>query len=73
MKKSTYRVLTSIPIVRQVAKVCLDPIPLYGSQARADGTTKRIMDLYEEYSKDHPGEQLTRQLMNKLLSGEKTH
>ena len=71
MKKTTYRILTLIPIVRQVVKGCVDPIWIYGSLGRESGETQKTLDLYNEYIKTHPNEQLTRQLIKKLWDKER--
>ena len=71
MKRTTYRILRAIPIVGSLLRVYAEPIALFGSLERESRYTEETMKLFEEYSKTHPNEQLTRQLVDKLWASER--
>lgn len=66
MKKITYKILTHIPIVGAIVKVIVDPIELYGSNIRSDGDTDDLYKKINEYCKEHPDVQFTRQVFYKI-------
>lgn len=67
MKKKTYRLLTKIPIIGGLVKSITQPIWVTGSLARESGLADENLRLFEEYSKTHPDEQLTQQLIERLV------
>jgi hypothetical protein len=71
MKKHTYHLLTLIPIVGAIVKAKSEPVELYGSLTLESDTGKEIRMIVSDYAKNHPDEQITRQLINRLVSNSK--
>lgn len=68
MKRITYKLLTLIPVVGGVVKAVVDPMPIAGSRQIESGYTEKVASLIKEYLKTHPDEQVTRQLIDRLLA-----
>jgi hypothetical protein len=68
MKTITYKILTHIPIVGSVVRGVVDPIALFGSNELADGYCDDLFKKLEEYHKEHPDIQITRQLIDKIMT-----
>ena len=68
MKRRTYKILRFIPIVGSVVESLTTPLQITGSVARADGFADECSNLVKEYLKTHPDEQVTRQLIDRLLA-----
>ncbi len=66
MKKVTYSILTSIPIVGSAVKHMVDPI--FSSLGFEDGSYEAQQHIIEKYSKKHRDVQITRQLIERLIS-----
>ena len=69
MKKSTYNILTHIPIARTITKTVVDLGPeWYGSLSGKVLWDSDIGKALLQYAKEHPYEQITKQLVKRISS-----
>lgn len=66
MKKTTYKFLTHIPIIGTIIKV--KTTPLFCSPGLAEGVYNDVFKIAKDYRTKNPNIQITRQLLDKLLS-----
>lgn len=71
MKKSTYRILRRIPVCGAFVESITMPYQLTGSMERESGLADEIGNLVNEYLQKHPDEQVTRQLVDKIIRNHK--
>ena len=68
MKKTTYAILTHLPIVGPIIK--LKTQPMYCSPGLAEGFFDEQMKLIQEYQQKHPDVAITKQLIEQILAEE---
>jgi hypothetical protein len=66
MKVKTYKILTHIPIVGSITKSIVDPI--FCSWGLVDGVYEETFIKIQEYHEKHPDVQITKQLIDKLIT-----
>lgn len=71
MNYRTYRLLSVIPFAGSILKSHAAPLALHGSMERESGLADEIGALVSDYLKTHPDEQVTRQLIDRLLAEER--
>lgn len=73
VKKKTYKLMTSIPIVGAIVKAITNPAAtgVFGSNEMRSGLTSDISKKLVRYLSEHPDEQPTKQLIERLLSSKK--
>ena len=69
MKIKTYGVLICIPIIGMIVKCVTSDSSINCSPARDENLHSAVL----EYKKQHPDTQITKQLVNKILSKSQKH
>lgn len=71
MKRLIYKTLVQIPVVGKAIKAFSEPLQITGSWAKVDGTSDECVKLIKDYLEKHPNEQVTRQLIDRLMNNGK--